>query len=151
MASSTDKLDELLQKFMANNANNETAQRGLRRFLSYRGPMPEWQSPAPLLPTNESEIKIRLQHIQELENYWCKKFTRLTLKPMDQYRLFDELQVSALLQMDFNSLRHIVEEHQACNFEGTLSRLQVIPVALKICKSSSPCSRPPLPESKIRI
>ena len=124
-------MDELYHNFMASTAGNERARRELQRHLSSK--LPEQQSPVNLLPIDEMEL--RLQYIRNLEDFWRQHFSHLTLKPQSQYREFNDLQVSALLQMDLNSLRHALETGSIWT-QGILNSLQALPVAVKICKSS---------------
>ena len=126
-------MDELYQNFMASTAGNERARRELQRHLSSWAKLPEQQSPVNLLAMDEMEL--RLQYIQNLEDYWRENFTRLTLKPQTQYREFNDVQVSALLQMNLNYLRFALEGGSGL-MQVILNSLQILPAALKICKSS---------------
>ena len=130
MASTT---DELYQHFVASTAGNSRAQRELRRFLSSADKLPEQESTLHLLPIDDMEL--RLQHIRHLEDYWRKNFTYLTLQPQNQYRPFNDFEVSSLLQMDLNFLRLCNEE--VTIRDGVLRLIKVLPAVLKICRSSS--------------
>ncbi|KAH6838655.1 hypothetical protein B0I37DRAFT_409188 [Chaetomium sp. MPI-CAGE-AT-0009] len=125
--------DELYQNFMAstaaNTAANERARRELRRLLSSSNKLPEQQSPLQLLPIGEMEL--RLQLIEQLEDYWHQNFTYLTRVPQNQYRALNDFEVSALLQMDLNSLRYRLEDRPE-GLKTILGLLQSVPATLKI-------------------
>lgn len=137
MASTT---DELYQSFMASTAGSERAQRELRRLLSSCDKLPEQQSPVHLLPIDEMEL--RLHHIRELEDYWRQHFTRLTQRPQNQYRGFNDLEFSALIQMDYHYLRNMMQEGTTGAWDYCLNSLQVVPVTVKMCTSFYPLQTP---------
>ena len=132
--------DELYQSFMASTAGSERAQRELRRLLSSCDKLPEQQSPVHLLPIDEMEL--RLHHIRELEDYWRQHFTRLTQRPQNQYRGFNDLEFSALIQMDYHYLRNMMQEGTTGAWDYCLNSLQVVPVTVKMCTSFYPLQTP---------
>ncbi|KAK3988798.1 hypothetical protein QBC44DRAFT_370625 [Cladorrhinum sp. PSN332] len=103
---SAPNMDALYQTFMTVNAGNPRAYRELQRVLTSHDKIPEQQPTQPLLPVDELEIRFEL--MRKLEIIWEKSFTRLTELPMSRYQPFNDMQVAALLHMDLDYLRHIV-------------------------------------------
>ena len=125
---------ELFQSYIASTEGNPRADRELRRLLSSADKLPEWQSPVPLMPMDEMEI--RLHYIQRIENCWKQQFTYLAQSQAKRYRPLNDVEISALLVMHLDFLRSEVDKstHSAvCLAE----MVQAIPFALKICESPS--------------
>ena len=127
-------MDDRYKDFQAKMAGNERAQRELQRVLDNSDKMPEQQSAAELLPVEEMEE--RLQYINMLEKYWHDNFARLSQKPGEAYRGFNDTELSALLYMDTGYLRD--QLMQWSSTELLIQSIQGIPAALKICKCPAP-------------
>jgi len=127
-------MDDRYKDFQAKMAGNERAQRELQRLLDNSDKIPEQQSAAELLPVEEMEE--RLQYINMLEKHWHDNFARLSRKPGEAYRRFNDAELSALLYMDTGYLRDRLMEWTST--ESLIQRIQGIPVALKICRYPVP-------------
>jgi hypothetical protein len=127
-------MDDRYKDFQAKMAGNERAQRELQRLLDNSDKMPEQQSAAELLPVEEMEE--RLQYINMLEKHWHDNFARLSQKPGEAYRSFNDAELSALLHMDTGYLRDKLMQYSLT--ELLIQDIQGIPATLKICKYPAP-------------
>ncbi len=123
-------MDERYKDFQAKAAGNERAQRELRRVLDNFDKLPEQQSAAELLPIDEMEE--RLQYINKIEKYWRANFDYLTQNPNEQYRDFNDAELSGLLHMDTGYLRDNIVDQDS--MDKLIRDIQAFPLALKICK-----------------
>lgn len=125
--------EELYQHFVARTKGNSRAQRELRRLLSSSEKLPEQQSPSPLLPIDEAELK--LQCIRQIEDYWREDFTLLTQRPRSEYRPLNDIEVSGLFLMDLRTLQFCMGDYTI--IRGFLASAHALPSVLKICMLSS--------------
>ncbi|KAK5656284.1 hypothetical protein OQA88_4664 [Cercophora sp. LCS_1] len=121
--------EERYARFMKDFGANKRAIRELHCVLDNGKRLPEQQSTTPLLPLDELARKLEL--VRKAEGYWKAKFTYLTGQPMEKYRNFSDLEVSAILELDYGTLYGIVSGPMGA-FDAFLCRLFAIPTVVKM-------------------
>ncbi|KAK5652184.1 hypothetical protein OQA88_10681, partial [Cercophora sp. LCS_1] len=124
-------IEERYARFMKDFGANKRAIRELHRVLDNGKRLPEQQSTTPLLPLDGLAQKLEL--VRKAEGHWRAGFTSLTRQPMEKYRDFSDLEVSAMLELDYGILYGIVFGSMD-NFAIFLGRVLVIPTTVKIYK-----------------
>lgn len=103
-------------------------------------PVPEVkmeETSAPMTPA-EQEMAERRDLIKKLEGWWKEKFTKLTQRPVTEWKPFDDLQIAALMAVVIGSLRYNVDraDHGFFSTEGKerfLNNIILVPFLVRWC------------------
>jgi len=82
------------------------------------------------------EIELRIQHINQLEQFWHENFAFLTQQNVSKYRRFYDVQFAALYLMDLQQLKSFATRQTPTDVLYVfLQHLEVIPALIKLATS----------------